>query len=76
VWGRRSPGCSEKDTKLAQNLGQLQPFTAVFVVFPTGMHGPTCVFWANLTPFSRVALSVEPAMTAGGDARALHGVWH
>ena len=27
MWGRRSPGCSEKDTKLAQNLGQLQPFT-------------------------------------------------
>jgi hypothetical protein len=39
----------EKDIKLAQKLGQLQPFLAVF---RTGMHGPTCVFWANLTPLS------------------------
>jgi hypothetical protein len=36
---------SEKDPKLGQKLGQLQPFL-------TGMHGPTCIFWANLTPFS------------------------
>jgi hypothetical protein len=33
------------NAKLAQKLGQLQPFTAVL----TGMHGPTCIFWANLT---------------------------
>ena len=30
-------------------MGQLQSFTAVF---PQELHGPTCVFWANLTPFS------------------------
>jgi hypothetical protein len=35
--------------KLAQKLGQLQPFIAVF---STGMHGPTRIVWANLTPFS------------------------
>jgi hypothetical protein len=30
----------------AQTLGQLS------AAFPHGMHGPTCIFWANLTPFS------------------------
>ena len=34
---------------LAQKLGQLQPF---YRCIPAGMHGPTCIFWANLTPFS------------------------
>jgi hypothetical protein len=40
---------SEKDAKLAQNLGQLQPFIAVF---PQECMGSTGIFWANLTPFS------------------------
>ena len=39
---------SEKDAMLAQKLGQIQPFSCI----PSGMHGPTCIFWANLTPFS------------------------
>jgi hypothetical protein len=30
---------------LAQKLGQLQPFITI-------IHGPTYIFWANLTPFS------------------------
>jgi hypothetical protein len=34
---------SEKDTRLAQNLGQPQRFTAV----STGMRGPTCIFWGQ-----------------------------
>jgi hypothetical protein len=29
-WGRRALGPSEKDAKLAQKLGQLPPFIAVF----------------------------------------------
>jgi hypothetical protein len=33
---------SEKDAKLAQKLGQLQPFLACCI--PTGMHGPTGIF--------------------------------
>ena len=46
---------SEKDAELAQKLGQklgqqLQPL--IFSYIPTGMHGPACVFWANLTPSS------------------------
>ena len=45
--GARAPG--EKDDKLAQKLGQLQPF---YSCVPTGVHGPTCILWANLTPFS------------------------
>jgi hypothetical protein len=43
---------SEKDAKLVQKLGQLQPFLAVF----PRMHGPTWIFWANLTPFSLSAV--------------------
>ena len=40
---------SENDAVSAQKSGQLQPF---YRCIPTGMHGPTCIFWANLTPFS------------------------
>jgi hypothetical protein len=25
---------------------------SLYCCIPTGMHGPTCIFWANLTPFS------------------------
>jgi hypothetical protein len=42
-------GQSEKDAKLAQKLGQLQPFTAVL---PQECMGQTAIFWANLTPSS------------------------
>jgi hypothetical protein len=41
--------------KLAQKLDQLQPLLFFMAVFPqchTGMHGPTCMFWAILTAFS------------------------
>ena len=51
--------------KLAQKLGQLQPFIHVF---PQEMHGPTCRFWANLTP-----CSLEGARVAGYTACALCG---
>jgi hypothetical protein len=40
---------SEKEAKLAQKLGQLQPFNSCI---PTGIHGPTSIFWANLTTFT------------------------
>ena len=32
-------------TKLAQKLG---PTSVFYRCIPTGMHGPTCIFWANL----------------------------
>jgi hypothetical protein len=47
-WPMRWWRTSENDAKLAQKLGQLQPFSCI----PSGMHGPTCIFWANLKPFS------------------------
>jgi hypothetical protein len=50
----RSGMLSEKDAKLAQKLGQLQPSIAVF----PRMHGPTCIFWANLTHFSLKGCSI------------------
>ena len=43
------PRQSEKDAKLAQKLGRLQPFLAVF---PQECMGQLGSFWANLTPFS------------------------
>ena len=51
---------SEKDAKLAQKLGQLEPFTAVRN--PTGRHRPTPIFWTNLTPFSLQALQLRQAV--------------
>ena len=42
-----SKGTSENDTKLAQKLGHLQPFLSAFP--QRGVHGPTRIFWANLT---------------------------
>jgi hypothetical protein len=52
---------SEKDAKLAQKLGQLQSF---YRCIPTGMDGPTCIFWANITPFSRRCVDIESAEIA------------
>ena len=43
---------SEKDAKLVQKWAQLQPLIAVFPHESIFIHGPTCIFWANLTPFS------------------------
>jgi hypothetical protein len=38
-------------------------FSLLFSCVPTGMHGPTCIFWANLTPFALPAAqrAREPA---------------
>jgi hypothetical protein len=47
--GFRLTDISARDAVLAQKLGQPQPFLAVF---PHEMHGPSCVFWVNLTPLS------------------------
>jgi hypothetical protein len=41
---------SEKNAKLAQKLGKLQPIVAVFP--QEYNHGPTSIFWVNLTPCS------------------------
>ena len=44
---------SEKDAKLAQKLGQLQPFIAVFPQNAWANY----IFWANLTPFLPQAIA-------------------
>ena len=63
---------SEKDAKLAQKLGQLQPFLAVF---PQELHWPTGIFWANLTPLSlqlaRLNLTEESAAAGSSTRRML-----
>ena len=73
---RRQRGPSEKGVKLAQDLGQLQPFVADCCI-PIGMHEPTCVCWANLTPFSLAELELRPAwrqhLTGGRQRRACVG---
>jgi hypothetical protein len=47
--GLDGASAGEKGAKLAQKLGQLQPFHSCV---PAGMYGPTYIFWANLTPLS------------------------
>jgi hypothetical protein len=38
--------------KLMTDLTQVRKSTAAFYsCVPTGMHGSTCILWANLTPF-------------------------
>jgi hypothetical protein len=49
---------------LAQKLGQLQPLIAVFP--PECTVGPTCIFWANLTPFSLTARRAHASPDAHG----------
>jgi hypothetical protein len=38
----------DEDAKLAQKSGTC----TLYSVVPTGMHGSTFIFWANLTPLS------------------------
>jgi hypothetical protein len=45
---RRAAG--EKDRRVGPEVG---PTSAFYRCVPTGTHGPTCIFWANLTAFSR-----------------------
>jgi hypothetical protein len=41
---------SEKEGQVGPEVG---PSSAFYRCMPTGMHGPTCTLWANLTLFSR-----------------------
>ena len=38
-----------KPPSLPRSWANFSPF---YRCIPMGMHGPTCIFWANLTPFS------------------------
>ena len=37
---------------------EVGPTSVFYSCFPTGMHGPTYIFWANLTPLSLQAYAV------------------
>ena len=47
---------SEKDTKLAQKISQLQSFMAFI---HTGVHGAARIFWANVASFSLSGVPVR-----------------
>ena len=51
-WRGAGLGQGEKDAKLAQKLGQLQPFIAVF---PPECTGQPCIMWANLHRLGQLA---------------------
>ena len=36
----------------ASSWPKVGPTIAFYSCIPTGMHGPACIFWADLTPFS------------------------
>jgi hypothetical protein len=36
---------------------EVGPTSASYSCVPTGVHGPACVFWANLKPFSLLGLA-------------------
>jgi hypothetical protein len=46
--------CAERETR--QVGPEVGPTPAISSCIPTGMHGPTCIFWVNLTPFPLRAL--------------------
>ena len=59
----------DKDThrdvkvRMRRQVGpEARPTSAFYSYVPTGMHGPTCVSWANLTPLS---LKTARAFVAG-----------
>ena len=44
---------SEKDTQVGPEVG---PTSAFYSHIPTGMRGPTCIVWADLTPLLAAVL--------------------
>jgi hypothetical protein len=63
---------------LAQKLGQL---SALYSCIPTGMHGPTSIFWANITHYCHSSSSKLAAEAAklnitipGGLGPEAHGL--
>ena len=64
--GRRLPAragagvhaAGEKERQVGPAVGPTAAFSGCI---PTGMHGPTCIFWANLTTGVHVAAPRRPA---------------
>ena len=46
---------------------EVGPTSGLYGCIPTGMHGPICIIWANLTPFS-----LPDRGAAAWPARQLH----
>ena len=40
---------------------EVGPTPAFHICIPTGMHWPTCILWANLTPFTLQNREVGPS---------------
>jgi hypothetical protein len=45
---------------------EVEPASALYSCIPIGMHGPTCIFWANLTPFALIGTPRSPRGAATG----------
>jgi hypothetical protein len=50
---------------------EVGPTSAFYRYIPAGMRGPTCTFWANLTPFSLEARWGDMESPDGLEADAL-----
>ena len=48
-WARVLAKVSEKARRVRPEVGPASAFSSCI---PTGMHGPCCIFWANLTAFA------------------------
>ena len=65
VNGSSTARCGHWATKVGPEVGpEVGPTSAFCSCIPTGMHEPTCIFWANLTPFSlKLMLNHKPGET-------------
>jgi hypothetical protein len=50
--GLRRPVTTDDQARRRHVGPEVGPTSAFYSCVPTGMHGLTCIFWANLTPFS------------------------
>jgi alkaline phosphatase D len=57
---------------LLDQVRKIGPTSALYRCVPTGMCGPTCTFWANLTPCSLQRWFRSPFKDAGLAARAAY----
>jgi hypothetical protein len=69
-WCRQSKrAVGEPQVRKTPEIGpEVGPTLVFHSCVPTGMDGPTCIFWANLTPFS-------PQRTLERGAAAVAGLW-
>jgi hypothetical protein len=56
--GGTGRGQSENWNIFGRIFPEIGPTSAFYSCVLTGMHGPTGIFWANLTPFSRKSVAL------------------